>query len=124
MTNPQLVFCPNGHHELGNDIFYYHGTANDAATAAQRDHRVGDVDHGLAIGISLNVAEITSMTTALRVSGGSVLAAVGVEVRSGRRAAVRVIAELVNVEPVGSRSEPGDLAAHSNRTVTLKIAIN
>ena len=72
----------------------HHGTSDDAVVALEGDESVGDVDGGRSVLAGLNVAEVARVAAALGVGGGSVLAAVDVEVGPGRGAPVGVVAEL------------------------------
>ena len=58
----------------------YHGAANDAVLALERDQRVRDFNVNLAILAGLNVAQVSGVTATLGVGGGSVFASIDVEV--------------------------------------------
>ena len=101
----------------------YHGAANDAVLALERDQRVRDFNVDLAILTGFNIPQISSVATTLGVGGGSVLASVDVEVRAGRGTAVGVVPKLVDVEPMLTRCQSGDFSGHSDWTITLNRTI-
>jgi hypothetical protein len=72
------------------------GTTNDGLGADELDELVGHGALGVALGISLEVAEVTNVADL--VGRSTVGLAVGVEVRAGRSAAVGVVTEGVDVE--------------------------
>jgi hypothetical protein len=71
------------------------GAANDALGTDQLDQLVGNASLSITLGISLEVAQVTDV--ALLVARGTVSLVVGVEVRTGRCAAVCVVTEGVDV---------------------------
>ena len=72
------------------------GTTNDGLRADELDELVGHGALGVALSISLEVAEVTNVASL--VGRSTVGLAVGVEVRAGRSAAVGVVTEGVDVE--------------------------
>lgn len=73
-----------------------HGAANDAVGADQLDQVVGNGALGVALSISVDVAEIANVADLI--GGSTVVLAEGVEVRAGRGAAVGVVTKGVDVE--------------------------
>lgn len=71
------------------------GAANDALGANELDEVVGHGALGVALGIGLNVAQVTNM--AVLVGPVAVGLAMGVEVRAGGGAAVGVVTKGVDV---------------------------
>jgi len=86
----------------------HNGAPYDAVGAEQRDLRIGDVDLRGTVAARLNVAQISQVT--ILVGGSSVLLAIGVEVRSGRHAAVGVVPKLMNVESVKALGQTAHLS--------------
>ncbi|KAH8711077.1 hypothetical protein HC256_007906 [Beauveria bassiana] len=85
--------------------------ANNAVRANQLDVAVLNGALGVALGVRLNVAEITNVADGVR--GSAVGLAVRVEVRASRGAAVGVVTKGVDVEAalrvgVVARDVPGD----------------
>jgi len=74
---------------------HHNRTSEHALRPDQLDVLVGDGALGVALAVGLEVAQVANV--ALRVRGGAVLFAVGVEVRTGAGAAVGVVAEGVDV---------------------------
>lgn len=90
------------------------GAANDAVGANQLDKVVGDGALGIALSISLDVAEVTNVTGLIR--GSTVGLVEGVEVRAGRGAAVGVVAKGVDVEAtLGVGVIAGDVVGDGGR---------
>jgi len=87
----------------------HHSSAKNGPFTRQRDHFVCDIDFGHTIFASNDVAEVPSVP--LIVGGGAVGLALGVVVGPGAGAAVGVVAELVDVEPVLAGGQATDLAA-------------
>jgi len=85
-----------------------HRASDDGQWAGQRDGGVGNLDHGDAVGASLDVAEVAGVADL--VGRRAVRLAVGVEVAAGRGAAVGVVAELVDVEAVKSFGQPAQFS--------------
>ena len=77
-----------------------HGAPNDRPLPRQGDQGVRDVKLGDSVISSLNVAKISSMSLTFGIGWASVFSLVGVVVGPGGGAAVGVVAELVDVEPV------------------------
>ena len=73
---------------------HHHGPPDDAVLPRQGDHLVRDVDLG-GPALRRHVAQVPGVAGALRVLGGSVAAAVRVEVRSGAGAAIGVVTKLM-----------------------------
>lgn len=73
------------------------GSTDDRVRANKRQVRVGDLDLGDARAVGLEVTQVTNVPDL----GGSVTVVDtgGVEVGTGGGATVRVVTELVNVEP-------------------------
>jgi len=71
------------------------GATNDAVRADQLDQLIGNAALGIPLAVRLKVTQVTDM--ALVVFGGTVGFVVGVEVRSGARAAVGVVTKGVDV---------------------------
>jgi hypothetical protein len=72
------------------------GAANNAVGANKLDEVVGHGTLGVTLAVSLDIAEITNV--AGLVGGGTVVLAVGVEVRASGSAAVGVVTKGVDVE--------------------------
>lgn len=72
------------------------GAANDAVGANQLDKRVGDGTLGVTLSIGLDVTQVTNVTGLIRRRAVSLVE--GVEVRTGRGAAVGVVTKGVDVE--------------------------
>jgi hypothetical protein len=92
------------------------GAADDALRADELDELVGHRALGVALSIGLDVAEVTDVAGLVR--GSSVSLAEGVEVRTGRGAAVGVVAEGVDVEAtLGVGVVAGNVPADGGRGV-------
>ena len=72
---------------------HHHGPPDDGVLPGERDHGVQDVELGTAP-LGRHVAQISGVSGALLVLGGSVGTLVRVEVRSSAGAAVGVVSEL------------------------------
>lgn len=94
-----------------------HGAAQDARLAVESDSCVFDPDFGVAGAIRLEVPEIAGVAVVWAVFGGAVFRSVGIKVRSGRRASIGVVAELVDVEAVESLLQPIDFSRDLDRAI-------
>lgn len=88
-----------------------HGTANDAVGANELDVRVLHGALGVALAVSLDVAEVADVSGLVRRSAVSL--SVRVEVRAGRSAAIGVVTKGMDVETtlgvgVVAADVPGD----------------
>lgn len=98
------------------------GSTDDGLGSDQLEVSIGDGAFGDTVGVSLDVAEITcvSLVACVRTT---VLLTQRVEVRAGRRATVRVVAKLVDVEAtLGRGVVAGDVVVdcHWRRLVRLR----
>jgi hypothetical protein len=91
------------------------GSANNAVGTNQLDERISNGTLGIALAISLNVSEITNVTSLVRRSAVGLV--VRVEVRAGGSAAVGVITEGVDVESsLGVGIVTGDVPGDGSRS--------
>lgn len=93
------------------------GAADNARLPVQRDALRLHQQTSFAGAIGLDVAQIARVAMILAVVRPSVIAFRGIEVFAGGRAAVGVVAVLVDVEAVKSFGEAGDRALHHNGTI-------
>ena len=87
--------------------------------SVQGDESVLQVDLGDAVVSGGHVTQVSGVSGALGVGGGTVGALVGVEVGPGRGAAVGGVSKLVDVEPVIAGLQSRDLASHGHGAGSL-----
>lgn len=97
---------------------YYKRTSNDVSRTGERNLRVGDVDISDAIGVCKYIAEIPSVSNFVLRAAMSL--AVGVEVRSGARATVRVVTKLMDMETMQTGLQALHFAGDYYRTGALQ----
>ena len=98
-------------------IATYHNTAsNDAVGTIQRDLGISDVDDGLALLVSYNIAQVPSMPDF--VFRTPVFLPSWVEMTPRTHAACRIVAKLVDVKSVTARLQPCDLPSNFGLSIS------
>ena len=91
-----------------------HGPPDNASLSVKSNQFVGDVQLGNTVSTSSDVAKISGVTSTLGVGRGSVLGSIGIVVGSSTRAAVSVVAKLVNVKSMFPRCQATDFTGYFN----------
>merc|ERR1719384_2407966 len=97
--------------------------ADDGVFAGEGDHGISDVKLGAA-SLSSHVPEITHVSLSLSVLWSSMFTLERIEVRPGTGAAVGVVSELVNMEPMETIREAGYLSSNLDWTRSLLLEVN